>query len=137
MTDDQRDPAAQNDPTPDPGAAYDAMVEKERLRSEKRQRSQHGNEQGWTATGTLLSGIIVWGLIGWGLAAWTGWRPFLAIGVLLGAGLGVYLVTKQAGDPPPLMDISKAQDGGILGRRTPPDDGPGEPSAGPDEGHTR
>ena len=121
----------------DPGAAYDAMVSKEAQRSERRQRSQKGNEQGWTATGTLLSGIIVWGLIGWGLASWTGWRPFIAVGVLLGAGLGVYLVTKQAGDPPPLMDISKAQDGGILAPRPAPGPDAEGATGEPDEGHTR
>ena len=101
----------------DPGAKYDAMRAKEQAASDRRRQSGEGSAQGWTATGTILSGIIVWGLIGWGLKAWTGWIGFLPIGVLLGAALGIYLVTKQAGNPPPLMDISKAQDGGASLRR--------------------
>lgn len=113
----------------DPGASYDAMCLKEDARSHRRRGNMAGNDAGWTATGTLLSGIIVYGAIGWGLKAWTGWVGWLPICVLLGAALGVYMVTKQAGNPPPLMDISKAQDGGASLRRAaerrnaPPDSG--------------
>jgi F0F1-type ATP synthase assembly protein I len=47
--------------------------------------------------GTLLSGIVVWGGIGWLLDHWLDTRAFTPIGVLLGAGLSVYLVVKKFG----------------------------------------
>ncbi|MFV0532396.1 MAG: hypothetical protein ACK5MR_01925 [Cumulibacter sp.] len=125
-----------SEPSEDPGAAYDRMRAKEEARSQKRRIHRQGDTQGWTATGTLLSGIIVWGLIGWGLSSWTDWRGFLPIGVLLGAGLGVYLVVKQSGSPPPLMDISKKQDGGLFARRESTDDGGPGSIPETDERHT-
>ena len=75
----------------------------------RKQQSTKGQNDGWTATGTLLSGIIVWGGIGWLVGLWTGWVGCLPIGVIIGAALGVYLVVKQADDPPPLLDVSKGQ----------------------------
>lgn len=115
------------DEKPEPGAAYDAMKAKEEARSQRHREGSHGNDQGWTSTGTILSGIIVYGAIGYGLKAWTGWTGWLPIFILLGAALGVYMVTKQAGNPPPLMDISKAQDGrSTLGS---------PPARRPDKGH--
>lgn len=117
-------PAGERKPTPE--QKYDAWVAKDRARSKNRQQSYAGSTEGWTATGNILSGIIVWGLIGWGLKAWTGWVGFLPIGVLLGAALGVYMVTKQATNPPRLMDITKAQDHGASLWGTPdrPDERP-------------
>lgn len=75
-----------------------------------------GMDDGWTVTGTLITGIAFWGFVGWGLSKWTGWVGFFPIGVLLGAFAGVYLVYKQASAPPPLLDISKKQDGGLAAR---------------------
>ncbi|MEO6955258.1 MAG: AtpZ/AtpI family protein [Antricoccus sp.] len=66
-------------------------------RVERKRDALDGSDQGWAATETMLSGILAWGLIGWGLKAWTGWIGFLPICVLLGAGLGIYLVIKRAG----------------------------------------
>ncbi len=79
------------------------------LKRSRKAQATRGQDDGWTATGTLLAGIVVWGGIGWLLSRWTDWIGFLPIGVVLGAALGVYLVVKQAGDPPPLLDISKGQ----------------------------
>lgn len=67
------------------------------IRVERKRDSLDGSNQGWAATETMLSGILAWGLIGWGLKAWTGWIGFMPICVLLGAGLGIYLVIKRAG----------------------------------------
>lgn len=53
---------------------------------------------GWTAVGYLVSGIAVWGFIGWLVDRWLdsgGIAP--AIGVVLGAGLGVYLIVRRLG----------------------------------------
>ena len=82
----------------------------------KKQAASRGMDDGWTVTGTMITGIGFWGFVGWGLWKWTDWIGFFPIGVILGAVLGVYLVIKQADAPPPLLDISKKQDGGIAAR---------------------
>lgn len=77
--------------------AVAAKARRKAIRDERKRDSLDGSNQGWAATETMLSGILAWGLIGWGLKAWTGWVGFLPICVLLGAGLGIYLVIKRAG----------------------------------------
>jgi F0F1-type ATP synthase assembly protein I len=53
---------------------------------------------GWAATGTLLAGILVWGGIGWLVDRLAGTEPwFMAIGMLVGAGSGIYLVYVKFG----------------------------------------
>ncbi|TMK82076.1 MAG: hypothetical protein E6G47_01470 [Actinobacteria bacterium] len=48
---------------------------------------------GWTISAYLLSGILVWGGVGWLIDHLVGTpKVFTAIGMVLGAGLGVYLV---------------------------------------------
>jgi ATP synthase protein I len=52
-----------------------------------------GFTTGWAATGTLLAGILTWGGIGWLIDRLIGTEDvFLAIGLLVGAGGGIYLV---------------------------------------------
>lgn len=51
----------------------------------------------WSATSNLLAGILIWGGIGWLLSRWTGVYAFIPIGVVLGAGLGAYLVYLKHG----------------------------------------
>jgi F0F1-type ATP synthase assembly protein I len=53
---------------------------------------------GWAATGTLLAGILTWGGIGWLVDRLldTG-RLFLAIGLVVGAAGGIYLVYLRYG----------------------------------------
>jgi ATP synthase protein I len=53
---------------------------------------------GWAATATLLGGILTWGGIGWVMdrLAGTG-RLFLAIGLVVGAAGGIYLVYVRYG----------------------------------------
>lgn len=82
----------------------------------RKQAASKGMDDGWTVTGTLITGIAFWGFVGWALSRWTGWVGFFPIGVVLGAAAGVYLVYKQAGAPPPLLDISRNQDGGLPAR---------------------
>ena len=40
----------------------------------------------------LLSGVILYGGIGWLVDAWLGTRGFVAVGIVLGAAAGVWLV---------------------------------------------
>lgn len=55
--------------------------------------SWNGIGTGWAISGTLLAGVLVYGGIGMLLDWWLGTpKVFLAVGMVLGAGLGTYLV---------------------------------------------
>lgn len=45
----------------------------------------------WHAFGYLIAGVGVYGLIGWGLDRWLDTRFLVVVGILVGAGLGLYL----------------------------------------------
>ncbi len=45
----------------------------------------------WHAFGYLVSGVLMYGLIGWGLDLWLGTSWLVVIGIVVGAGLGLYL----------------------------------------------
>lgn len=46
----------------------------------------------WAAVGRLGGGVIVYGAIGYGLDRWWNTSFMVAIGVVLGAALGIYTV---------------------------------------------
>ncbi len=55
-----------------------------------------GAGQGWTAISYLIGGILVWGFIGWLVDRWLSTGGIAtAIGVVLGAGGGVYLIVRR------------------------------------------
>lgn len=58
----------------------------------------------WAAFGYLVSGVAVYGLIGWGLDRWLGTTFLVAIGVVAGAGLGIYMTMKALQVPPGAND---------------------------------
>lgn len=45
----------------------------------------------WHAFGYLVSGVFLYGAIGWALDRWLGTSFLVAIGILAGAGLGLYM----------------------------------------------
>ncbi len=55
--------------------------------------AQHNPPSGdpWHAFGYLVSGVAFYGLLGWLADRWLGTSFLVAIGILLGAGLGVYM----------------------------------------------
>jgi ATP synthase protein I len=55
-------------------------------------------DQGWTAVSYLIGGMAVWGFIGWLVDRWlhTGGIA-TAIGAVLGAAGGIYLVVRRLG----------------------------------------
>jgi F0F1-type ATP synthase assembly protein I len=57
-----------------------------------------GANEGWVAVGYILGGIAVWGFLGWLVDRWlhTGGIA-TAIGCVLGAALGIYLVVRKLG----------------------------------------
>jgi hypothetical protein len=45
----------------------------------------------WNAVGYIVSGVAFYGLLGWLLDQWLGTTFLVAIGILLGAGFGIYM----------------------------------------------
>lgn len=45
----------------------------------------------WHAFGYLVSGVFLYGLIGWALDRWLGTSFLVAVGILAGAGLGIFM----------------------------------------------
>jgi len=57
-----------------------------------------GAGAGWTAIAYLLGGMAVWGFVGWLVDQWLHLDGIAtAIGVVLGAAGGVYLVARHLG----------------------------------------
>ena len=45
----------------------------------------------WHAFGYLVAGVMVYGFVGWLLDKWWGTSFVVAIGIVFGAGLGIYM----------------------------------------------
>lgn len=60
-----------------------------------------GADQGWAVLSYLLAGMLLWGGIGWLLDEWLNIPKHLGafVGMVLGAGLGLYLIVKRFGQP--------------------------------------
>lgn len=53
----------------------------------------------WHAFGYLVSGVLVYGFLGWLLDRWWGTSFVVAIGILAGAGLGIYMTYMRFNRP--------------------------------------
>ena len=49
----------------------------------------------WHAFGYVVSGVAVYGLVGWGVDQWLGTSFLVAVGILVGAVLGIYLTISR------------------------------------------
>ena len=49
----------------------------------------------WHAFGYLVSGVFLYGFLGWLADRWLGTGFLVVIGILLGAGFGLYLTIKR------------------------------------------
>ncbi|MGB0101131.1 MAG: AtpZ/AtpI family protein [Nocardioides sp.] len=56
----------------------------------------------WHAFGYVVSGVAIYGFLGWLLDQWLGTSFLVAVGILIGAGLGIYLTFKRfnSAEPP-------------------------------------
>ena len=45
----------------------------------------------WHAFGYIVSGVAMYGVLGWLADRWLGTTFLVAVGILLGAGLGIYM----------------------------------------------
>ncbi len=66
-------------------------------------RSAH-NEQNprgdpWHAFGYLVSGVLLYGALGWLADWWLGTSFLVAVGIVFGAGLGMYLTWNRFNRP--------------------------------------
>ncbi|MBA3368764.1 MAG: AtpZ/AtpI family protein [Geodermatophilaceae bacterium] len=68
-----------------------------------------GANTGYAVVGTLMSGIVVWGGIGWLLDRWFDTVMFAALGVVMGAVLGIYLVMVKYAQLPPSRDSRETE----------------------------
>jgi F0F1-type ATP synthase assembly protein I len=65
--------------------------------SPRRDEAQGANT-GWAALGYLLAGMAVWGFVGWLVDTWLATGGIAtAIGIVLGAAGGIYLVVRRLG----------------------------------------
>lgn len=49
----------------------------------------------WHAFGYLVSGVLMYGLLGWLADRWLGTSFLVVVGILLGAGFGIYMTIKR------------------------------------------
>lgn len=53
----------------------------------------------WHAFGAIVAGVLVYGVLGWALDRWLDTTFFVAIGILVGAGLGILMTWKRFNPP--------------------------------------
>ena len=53
----------------------------------------------WHAFGYLVSGVLMYGLLGWLLDRWWGTSFMVVLGILVGAGLGIYMTFARFNRP--------------------------------------
>lgn len=70
-----------------------------------------GMDLGWAVTSTLMSGLALFGGIGWLLDRWWGTRFVVAIGCIVGLGLGVYTIVMRYGRDPAASTTDDASAG--------------------------
>ena len=58
---------------------------------------QEGLNQGIHAISILIAGLLLYGGIGWVLDHWLGTRWWTPVGLIVGAGFGIYLVIVKFG----------------------------------------
>jgi ATP synthase protein I len=66
----------------------------------------------WHAFGYLVSGVLVYGFIGWLLDRWWGTSFVVAIGILAGAGLGIYMTYLRFNRPATAPPSGPSRDAG-------------------------
>jgi len=60
-----------------------------------------GDADPWAAFGYLVAGVLFYGLVGLGLSKWLHADYWIPIGILVGAGFGMYLVFARYRVHPP------------------------------------
>lgn len=60
----------------------------------------------WRSFGYLVAGVAFYGAVGWGLDRWLGTQFLVAVGIIVGAALGIYMTwaALRASDDDPGSD---------------------------------
>ncbi len=58
---------------------------------------EHQAGDPWLAFGYLVAGVLLYGLIGWALDRWLNTSFLVVVGILLGAGLGLFMTWRRFG----------------------------------------
>lgn len=66
----------------------------------------------WQGFGYVVSGVALYGFLGWLLDRWWGTTFMVAIGILAGAGLGIYMTFGRFGRPRETAADEDSQDTG-------------------------
>jgi hypothetical protein len=66
----------------------------------------------WQGFGYVVSGVALYGFLGWLLDRWWGTSFMVAIGILAGAGLGIYMTFGRFGRPGRTAAAEDSQDTG-------------------------
>lgn len=61
------------------------------------QTPRQGGGDPWQAFGYVVAGVAFYGFLGWLLDRWWGTSFLVAVGILVGAGLGIYMTLKRYG----------------------------------------
>ena len=68
-------------------------------RQDPRSSSDRRGGDPWHAFSYLVSGVAIYGLLGWLADRWLGTSFLVVVGIVLGAGLGLYLTFLRFGAP--------------------------------------
>ena len=69
------------------------------MTEQHRRPPQSAGGDPWHAVGYLVSGVFVYGFLGWLADRWLGTSFLVAVGILVGAGLGLYLTWNRFNRP--------------------------------------
>ncbi|TIC88771.1 AtpZ/AtpI family protein [Nocardioides sp. GY 10113] len=69
----------------------------------------------WHAFGYIVAGVAFYGFLGWLADRWLGTHLLVAVGILIGAGLGIYMTAQrfkieEPGTPPAHPTDTHSQD---------------------------
>jgi hypothetical protein len=73
------------------GNVRPAMSEQGSPSDQGEHRPEGAQGDPWHAFGYIVSGVALYGFLGWLVDRWLGTAFFVAAGILVGAGLGIYL----------------------------------------------
>lgn len=64
------------------------------------QSSESPKGDPWHAFGYIVAGVLLYGLLGWLADRWLGTEFLVAVGILIGAGFGIYMTFARFNSPP-------------------------------------
>jgi F0F1-type ATP synthase assembly protein I len=81
-----------------------------------------GGGDPWAAFGYLVAGVLFYGVVGWLLSIWLHAEYWIPIGILVGAGFGMYLVFARFSVKAPQNEHGTASSTPSKNRTTPHDE---------------